>query len=214
MRSTTKRISRTSNGLLREVDRAELERLLRDLGLVDRRDDDDGHVGVVLADLLERREPVESRHVHVEEDEVGAQAPRRPRPRRWPSAPSATSNPWRSATRREHGAAAEVVVDDERQRSHAGLGRRAHGRPWTAWGEPADRPPRRPRGSPCGGVGRGVAAFQSSTSRLIFIEQNFGPHIEQNCAVLKTSCGSVSSCIRRAVSGSSDSSNWRFQSNA
>src|SRR5208282_304691 len=45
-----------------------------------------------------------------------------------------------------------------------------------------------------------------------FIEQNFGPHIEQNAASLKPSSGSVSSCIERAVSGSSDSSNWRFQS--
>jgi hypothetical protein len=31
------------------------------------------------------------------------------------------------------------------------------------------------------------------------IEQNFGPHIEQNLADLNTSCGSVSSCIRPAV---------------
>jgi hypothetical protein len=30
-----------------------------------------------------------------------------------------------------------------------------------------------------------VAAFQSSTSRLMCIEQNFGPHMEQNSAVLK-----------------------------
>jgi hypothetical protein len=51
-------------------------------------------------------------------------------------------------------------------------------------------------------------------SWVIRIEQNFGPHIEQNLADLNTSCGSVSSCIDRAVSGSSDSSNCRFQSNS
>src|SRR5207244_11369195 len=51
-------------------------------------------------------------------------------------------------------------------------------------------------------------------SWVIFIEQNFGPHIEQNFADLNTSCGSVSSCIDRAVSGSSDSSNCLFQSNS
>ena len=51
-------------------------------------------------------------------------------------------------------------------------------------------------------------------SCVIRIEQNFGPHIEQNFADLNTSCGSVSSCIARAVSGSSDSSNCRFQSNS
>jgi hypothetical protein len=28
---------------------------------------------------------------------------------------------------------------------------------------------------------------------VIFIEQNFGPHIEQKCAVFAPSCGSVSS---------------------
>jgi hypothetical protein len=46
----------------------------------------------------------------------------------------------------------------------------------------------------------------------MFMEQNFGPHIEQKCASLKPSSGSVSSCMERAVSGSSESSNWRFQS--
>ena len=51
-------------------------------------------------------------------------------------------------------------------------------------------------------------------SCVTFIEQNFGPHIEQNFADLNTSCGSVSSCIARAVSGSSDNSNCRFQSNS
>jgi hypothetical protein len=35
---------------------------------------------------------------------------------------------------------------------------------------------------------------------VIRIEQNFGPHIEQNFADLNTSCGSISSCMRRAVS--------------
>ena len=39
---------------------------------------------------------------------------------------------------------------------------------------------------------------------LMCIEQNFGPHIEQNSALLKYSSGSVSSCIACAVSGSSD----------
>ena len=51
-------------------------------------------------------------------------------------------------------------------------------------------------------------------SCVTFIEQNFGPHIEQNFADLNTSCGNVSSCIARAVSGSSDNSNCRFQSNS
>src|SRR5262249_15991673 len=51
-------------------------------------------------------------------------------------------------------------------------------------------------------------------SWVIRIEQNFGPHIEQNFADLNTSCGSDSSCIARAVSGSSDSSNCLFQSNS
>jgi hypothetical protein len=48
----------------------------------------------------------------------------------------------------------------------------------------------------------------------IFIEQNFGPHIEQNCAVLNTSCGSVSSCIRRAGLGVERQANCSFQSKA
>src|SRR5579872_2607877 len=51
-------------------------------------------------------------------------------------------------------------------------------------------------------------------SCVMRIEQNFGPHIEQNFADLNTSCGSVSSCMARAVSGSSDNSNCRFQSNS
>src|SRR5262249_61704246 len=59
-----------------------------------------------------------------------------------------------------------------------------------------------------------VASAILRMSWVIRIEQNFGPHIEQNFADLKTSCGNVSSCIARAVSGSSDSSNWRFQSNS
>ena len=46
------------------------------------------------------------------------------------------------------------------------------------------------------------------------IEQNFGPHIEQKCAVLAGSAGSVSSWNSRAVSGSSDSANWSFQRNS
>ena len=44
-------------------------------------------------------------------------------------------------------------------------------------------------------------------SWLIRIEQNFGPHIEQKCAVLCASFGKVSSCMLRAVSGSSDKLN-------
>ena len=44
------------------------------------------------------------------------------------------------------------------------------------------------------------------------MEQNFGPHIEQNAASLKPSSGSVSSCMACAVSGSSESSNCLFQS--
>jgi hypothetical protein len=34
-----------------------------------------------------------------------------------------------------------------------------------------------------------------STFAEIFMEQNFGPHMEQKCASLKPSSGSVSSCI-------------------
>ena len=60
---------------------------------------------------------------------------------------------------------------------------------------------------------RGVFGVKLSTLAEMFIEQNFGPHIEQKCASLKPSSGSVSSCMARAVSGSSDSSNCRFQSN-
>src|SRR5207244_10473562 len=62
-----------------------------------------------------------------------------------------------------------------------------------------------------------ATGFSSAILRMSWvmrIEQNFGPHIEQNFADLNTSCGSVSSCIARAVSGSSDSSNCRFQSNS
>ena len=46
------------------------------------------------------------------------------------------------------------------------------------------------------------------------IEQNLGPHIEQKWAVLAGSAGSVSSWYARAVSGSSDSSNWSCQRNS
>ena len=38
---------------------------------------------------------------------------------------------------------------------------------------------------------------------MIFIEQNCGPHIEQKCATLAPSAGSVSSWKARARSGSS-----------
>ena len=46
-------------------------------------------------------------------------------------------------------------------------------------------------------------AAYSRTSCVIFIEQNFGPHIEQKCATLLESFGKVSSWNSRAVSGSS-----------
>ncbi len=48
----------------------------------------------------------------------------------------------------------------------------------------------------------------------IFIEQNFGPHIEQKCAVLAGSAGRVSSWKARAVSGSRARSNWSCQRNS
>src|SRR5262249_39511165 len=63
-------------------------------------------------------------------------------------------------------------------------------------------------------MGRVPSSAILRMSWVMRIEQNFGPHIEQNLADLNTSCGSVSSCIARAVSGSSDSSNCRFQSNS
>src|SRR5450432_2104054 len=56
------------------------------------------------------------------------------------------------------------------------------------------------------------SAEKSAVFEWIFIEQNFGPHMEQKCASLNPSSGSVSSCIERAVSGSSDNANCRFQS--
>ena len=56
------------------------------------------------------------------------------------------------------------------------------------------------------------SAVKVSTLAEIFIEQNFGPHMEQKCASLKPSSGSVSSCMERAVSGSSESANCSFQS--
>jgi len=46
--------------------------------------------------------------------------------------------------------------------------------------------------------------------RRACMEQNFGPHIEQKCAVLAGSCGSVASWNRRAVTGSSDRLNWSY----
>src|SRR5688572_8442982 len=61
------------------------------------------------------------------------------------------------------------------------------------------------RGSP-------VAAILRMSS-VIRIEQYLGPHMLQKWALLKVSCGSVSSCMRRAVSGSSDKRNCSFQSN-
>src|SRR5205085_8321439 len=58
------------------------------------------------------------------------------------------------------------------------------------------------------------ASAYSRTSWLMRIEQNFGPHIEQKCAVLAGSAGRVSSWYVRAVSGSSESSNWSCQRNS
>ena len=46
-------------------------------------------------------------------------------------------------------------------------------------------------------------ALNSSTARLMCIEQNFGPHIEQKCATLAPSAGIVSSWYARAGTGSS-----------
>jgi hypothetical protein len=40
-------------------------------------------------------------------------------------------------------------------------------------------------------MGAFCLAAKSRTSWVIFIEQNFGPHIEQNWAVLAPSAGSV-----------------------
>src|SRR3989304_280687 len=61
-----------------------------------------------------------------------------------------------------------------------------------------------------------LPSFAATSPRCawIFMEQNLGPHMEQNSALLKTSCGNVSSCIDRARSGSSDSANCLFQSKA
>ena len=42
------------------------------------------------------------------------------------------------------------------------------------------------------------------------MEQNFGPHMEQKCAVLAGSCGSVASWNRRAVTGSRLRLNWSY----
>ena len=55
------------------------------------------------------------------------------------------------------------------------------------------------------------AAASARRSCVIFIEQNFGPHIEQKCASLALSLGRVSSWNFRAVSGSSDRLNWSRQ---
>ena len=49
---------------------------------------------------------------------------------------------------------------------------------------------------------------------MIRIEQNLGPHMEQKAAVLNASWGRVSSCMRRAVSGSRERRNCSSQSNA
>src|SRR5690606_15988304 len=62
-----------------------------------------------------------------------------------------------------------------------------------------------------------VRLFRSAYSRTsaeIRIEQNFGPHIEQKCAVFAGSAGNVSSWYSRAVSGSSDNANWSRHRNS
>src|SRR5690606_40711874 len=46
------------------------------------------------------------------------------------------------------------------------------------------------------------------------MEQNFGPHMEQKCATLADSLGSVSSWKARAVSGSRPRLNWSSQRNS
>ncbi|MNP37227.1 hypothetical protein D3C76_1306620 [compost metagenome] len=60
---------------------------------------------------------------------------------------------------------------------------------------------------------RWLAAY-SRTSWVIFIEQNFGPHMEQKCATLAESFGRVSSWYERAVSGSRPRLNWSSQRNS
>ena len=45
---------------------------------------------------------------------------------------------------------------------------------------------------------------------LTCIEQNFGPHIEQKCALFCGSLGRVASWYRRAVSGSRLRLNWSY----
>ena len=49
---------------------------------------------------------------------------------------------------------------------------------------------------------------------VISMLQNFGPHMEQKCATFAPSAGSVASWNLRAVSGSSESSNWSSQRNS
>src|SRR4029450_10167271 len=58
-----------------------------------------------------------------------------------------------------------------------------------------------------------VAAY-SRPSCVIFIEQNFGPHIEQKWATLWASLGRVSSWKARAVAGSGGRMNWALQRKA
>ena len=60
----------------------------------------------------------------------------------------------------------------------------------------------------------GFSAAMARMSSVIFMEQYLGPHMLQKWALLKVSCGRVSSCMRRAVSGSSDWRNCSFQSKA
>src|SRR5207247_9489065 len=61
---------------------------------------------------------------------------------------------------------------------------------------------------------RPLSSAYARLSAVIRIEQNFGPHIEQKCAVFAGSAGSVSSWNDRAVSGSSERLNWSSQRNS
>jgi tetratricopeptide (TPR) repeat protein len=63
-------------------------------------------------------------------------------------------------------------------------------------------------------AGEQVDVAREILSCVIFIEQNFGPHMEQKCAIFAPSAGSVSSWYASAVTGSSDRLNWSRQRNS
>ena len=71
-----------------------------------------------------------------------------------------------------------------------------------------DRPEACPTRSARGAAGLRTASASAGVNVSTFDEM----FIEQKCASLKPASGSVSSCIERAVPGSSESSNCRFQS--